>query len=143
MREIKFRAWDGEKYITFDNHEYDLVFNDISGWNVKPNLPNYKGEYTCGESQSKTPDFVLEQYTGLTDINGKEIYEGDILKWIGTTGDNEGVKFNNVVYFLSYRYRIKGTRNKKTFHADLNSNQIFNHKCEVIGNIHEHKHLLK
>lgn len=79
------------------------------------------------------------QFTGIKDINGKDIYEGDILKWIATTGDYDGEEFHNTVYFLDYRYRIKGTKNNKNFHCDLNPNQIFNHKCEIIGNIHETK----
>ena len=79
------------------------------------------------------------QFTGLLDKNGNKIFEGDILKWIGTTGENDGVEFHNEVYFLSYRYRIKGSKNGKTFHTDLNSNHIFNHKCEIIGNTFDNR----
>ena len=54
MREIKFRLWNGER----------MIFR---------NLFNPFLERHCAE--------IVMQYTGLKDKNGKEIYEGDIVRW--------------------------------------------------------------
>lgn len=62
MREIKFRAWDGEQMI------------ESYGVGISKFFEMCNGEY---EDFNSTEN--LMQYTGLKDKNGKEIYEGDIV----------------------------------------------------------------
>src|SRR6056297_3389785 len=65
MRKIKFRAWDGEKY----NYDGFVIY------------PNGEIEYPEGgwDLTGHYDKHLIEQYTGLHDKNGKEIYEGDIV----------------------------------------------------------------
>jgi uncharacterized phage protein (TIGR01671 family) len=60
MREIKFRAWNKE--------ENEMIPDAFNYW-----------DWGLGNLLSD-PRFVVMQYTGLKDKNGKEIYEGDIIK---------------------------------------------------------------
>lgn len=124
MREIKFRAWEYEAK--------DFVYLD-------PKV-GFDSKWLKDDEQS-TP----MQYTGLHDKNGKEIYEGDILLDIIDT--NNGYKSfhqeQNVEVRMddgNYRY---GASEDGWWH-DLRDRKQTGTKTdlEIIGNVHEHPHLL-
>ncbi len=112
MREIKFRAWD-KKY------------NTMLNW------------ATLG--QTLHPGFELMQFTGMTDKNVKEIYEGDIVK-IGShyEGDHLIREYVGEVCFMDCGFVL--FKDKK-YKEELDNN-CFNERVVVIGNIYENPELL-
>ena len=115
MRNIKFRAWNGEKMTTsFEITSQGVVASHFG-----------KKEYH--------PDYLLMQYTGLKDKNGKEIYEGDIVKLTAIGGYLQDGSFEveNIISF------------HENFSHDDRYYQMDKEKIEIIGNIYENPELLK
>lgn len=119
MREIKFRVWHA------DNNEmlgpFDLTQNPIY-W------------------ADKMRDGVLMQYTGLKDVNGVEIYEGDILRvWVTKT-----INFVATVDYLNGAFVIGSIPTGYGYHYRFSSfHNNVGTRYEVIGNIYENKELLE
>jgi len=114
MREIKFRAWD----------HIEMNIPTLGGFNDM----NYEISNLIFDC------VILMQYTGLKDKNGKEIYEGDIVKML-ESGVHEKWASIKIVEFDN-KYLGFSPFCYLNF---INSNNI----VEVIGNIYENKELLK
>lgn len=150
MREILFRAkrkdngeWVEGYYIKATHHWHEhgkhedwIVVDTIQngGW------CNVRGKYAV------IPETV-GQYTGLTDKNGKKIFEGDIVKtneyWceIGVVKYGEGTFDSGIYRYTGFYYEDKdGYIDHHNLYQAKDEEDV---KFVVIGNIHDNPELLE
>lgn len=128
MREIKFRVFDkdtSEMHICSRSHDSIMFMPDDRA--VYYNLQN--GEGSLNEDSS----YVLMQYTGLKDKNGKNIYEGDIVR---------NYLENSSADYLWLESGDLGYVDRKISIPEVYQEGLAEN-CEVIGNIYENPDLLE
>lgn len=129
MREIKFRAWDNEEAYMFT---VDTIPFPIGGIYVYG--PGVGGGWAKVNGVHHKETIILEQFTGLHDKNGKEIYEGDICKiWFDVSKVEDHI-YNSLTKEEQETEERIFIVESPLFNnqQELNADQI-----EVIGNIHE------
>jgi uncharacterized phage protein (TIGR01671 family) len=139
-REMKFRVWDNEYKGWVSYSEYQSLPDDFVLY--KDCNPLFELRGRDGNEQR----FVVEQYTGLKDKNGREIYEGDIANTIYT--DQADKKIGDIVYITEVgAYRVRCGQQLLpivTYRMVGGSPQgLITVANEVIGSIHENPELLK
>lgn len=128
MRSIKFRAWYIDKYYRVKKLDFDKNCVEIDTEETKTRCPKCHKVIYPGIMPDIPFDIcVPEQFTGLLDKNGKEIYEGDIVSDFG--GINGIVVFENGMFCIKWDMQ--------------NFYPLITETTDVIGNIHENPELMK
>ncbi len=128
MRDIKFRAWQKEHLEMCDVTAIDECKGLLGFGNNEGEVDYWLDADEC----------ILMQYTGLTDKNGKEIYEGDIIS-------NGKLTYKVVFEKGSFcLHSIKKQKRKRSYFLSqvIEFADCYDIQFGVIGNIYENKELL-
>ena len=161
MREILFRGKrvdNGEWVDGFLLHKYFCeIPHDRIVIQYRPEIGSYKWipDYMVAEVDPAT----IGQYTGLTDKNGKKIFEGDIVRMNGNPLDLAVIRFGEFAcvdieleektdrvhgwYFKPIETDGLSRLEPFCWEFQLNEMWIKENEVEVIGNIHDNPELLK
>jgi uncharacterized phage protein (TIGR01671 family) len=139
-REIKFRAWD-KKYSRM-NYKVQVGNTDYADQNYTCNSiwVDYGDSNTVGWMNADDKCIDLMQFTGIKDMDGKDIYEGDFLNignlQLGYFQNREGENVKYEVKFVGCEFTL--------FRNDIQLNwgrlsriEELGYQCKLNGNIYE------
>lgn len=143
MREIKFRAWDKVNKAFMSSEEFAIHDGDVMGL-----------RYGNEMDDVLTDQVELMQYTGLKDINGVEMFDGDVVEvniQEYVLGYYTETKYTSLIRYKdgSYYFDILKSETIQTDINDyplkdiINLEDVESDDCEVIGNKFENPELLE
>ena len=142
MRELKIRAFNNNEMlypngIFINGDRIRLLFRDKKRKEI---------EYTSIPYNKKEPTYIM-QYTGLKDKNGKEIYEGDIIR-VEREHDFTYEIIGTVIYMPSRGYCLRVSRywdvdQDIAIKSSLRYGHITQCYSKIIGNIYENPEVLQ
>ena len=160
MRELKFRAWSKSKQ--------EMIYPDINGWFRKAFIGDngFFQDIQLGVAiDLNGVKLELQQYAGLVDKNGNDIYEGDIVlgkkRWCDgylTKKFPKELSYYCEIVYSGNAFRsllVKPIAEHVEFDKEKHYREILysldkwpirsnrRKDIEVVGNIYEHSHLLK
>ena len=141
MREIKFRAWDKKK------KKWLHGYKELGGCHILGETI-LLGEW-CSVEMARLNDIEVMQYTGLKDKNGKEIYERDVVRYLGDIEKLDDPYHEREVLWRKETCSFMLRKIKKASWDKAITNKWTklhkagsDNKLEVIDNIHQNPELL-
>lgn len=145
MSNIKFRAWHKALKLMCDI----AIINLREFGYVVPIIPAELMHLHWDEEKWAFDQIELLQFTWLKDINGKEIYEGDILcfRWVFCNDHDKYIvkrQFNHInLMAMLYIPWTEEEKQTEDYYEDEVGETIACSEWEIIGNIYENPELLQ
>lgn len=136
MRKIKFRAWNKLANKMYSHKDLEEILVNLT-----------ENNFIAGIFLPLNSDNELMQYTGIKDVNGKEIYEGDIVEFLDEEVNYShcGVEYDEFINIGKVIFSHDELMGWDITNRNMDLEEVWHYReyIKVIGNIYEKPELLE